>query len=293
MRLLSYVLNGTLRHGAIDPQDLSGECVRDLGAGDLLALFERGGLNDLPRHTRSAPRIDLSTVTVRAPLRRPPKLLAVAANYAAHVTNSGGLPADPTQSIPRLFLKPSTSITGYDSDIQLPKVAAATDWEAELGVVIGRAGKDIPEHEALRLVGGYVSANDVSARKLDFGFTRKESDVHPFFDWLAGKWFDGFAPLGPWIVTADEVDDPQDLDLHLDVNGQIHQQGSTADMLFGVAELVSFASRLFRLEPGDVILTGTPAGAGVETGRVFLEPGDIMTTRVGNLGTLRNRIVGS
>lgn len=291
MRFVTYEQDGATRHGLLDPSDTSAQTIRVLGDGDLLNLLEGDGLTGAAQRAAGAPAVSLDDVTVVAPMRRPPKLLAVAANYAAHVTNSGGEPVDPTQATPRLFLKPSTSIIAYNDEIELSPVAATTDWEVELGVVIGQRGRNVTEAQALGLVAGYVSANDVSARELDFGFTRREQDIHPFFDWLTGKWFDGFAPMGPWLVSADEVGDPQDLALHLDVNGDVRQSGSTADMLFSVAELISFSSRIMTLEPGDIILTGTPAGAGVETGKVFLEPGDIMTARVGDLGEIRNAIV--
>jgi 2-keto-4-pentenoate hydratase/2-oxohepta-3-ene-1,7-dioic acid hydratase in catechol pathway len=291
LRFLTYEHNGDVKHGALDPADTSGQTVRELGTGDLLVVLEREGLTSASARVASAPAIDVDDVRIIPPMRRPPKLLAVAANYGAHVTNSGGEPVDPSQATPRLFLKPSTCIIAYDAPIELSPVVAAMDWEVELGVVIGRRCKNVGEDRALDQVAGYVSANDVSARTLDFGFERREQDVHPFFDWLAGKWFDGFAPLGPWLVSADEAGDPQDLALHLDVNGEIRQQGSTSEMIFSVAELISFASRLMTLEPGDTILTGTPAGAGVETGKVFLELGDIMTARVGALGAIRNTII--
>jgi 2-keto-4-pentenoate hydratase/2-oxohepta-3-ene-1,7-dioic acid hydratase in catechol pathway len=134
-------------------------------------------------------------------------------------------------------------------------------------------------------------ANDVSARSMDYGFARdtKDSAVW-FFDWLAGKWLDGFAPLGPYLVTADEVGDPQDLLIELRVNGEVRQHGSTKDMIFTVAELVSFASRLMTLEPSDVLMTGTPSGVGAATGQ-FLAAGDEMTVSIAGLGELTNRVL--
>jgi 2-keto-4-pentenoate hydratase/2-oxohepta-3-ene-1,7-dioic acid hydratase in catechol pathway len=164
------------------------------------------------------------------------------------------------------------------------------DWEAELGVVIGRGGRHLAVEDALDAVFGYVAANDVSARSLDLGYERDTDDsAVKFFDWLEGKWCDGFAPMGPWILTADEVPDPQALGVRLTLNGEVRQSGSTADMIFTVAELVAFASRLMTLEPGDVLLTGTPAGVGAASGR-FLTAGDEMTVSVDGLGSLTTKV---
>jgi 2-keto-4-pentenoate hydratase/2-oxohepta-3-ene-1,7-dioic acid hydratase in catechol pathway len=190
-----------------------------------------------------------------------------------------------------LFLKPPTSIVGPGADIALPTVSDQIDWEAELGVVIGTTARDVPVESALDVVAGYLTSNDVSARSMDFGYERDTDDKAVwFFDWLAGKWLDGFAPLGPWLVTADEVPDPQALSITCDVNGVRRQDGSTKDMIFSCAELVSFASSLMTLEPGDVILTGTPAGVGAATGD-YLKEGDEVSVTIGNLGTLTNRMV--
>ena len=192
---------------------------------------------------------------------------------------------------PRLFLKPPTSIVGPGAEIPLPSVSTEVDWEAELAVVIGRRVRDVPVEEALGVVAGYMTSNDVSARSIDLGYDRDTDDKAVwFFDWLAGKWCDGFAPLGPWLVSADEVPDPQALSVDLAVNGMTRQHGSTKDMIFTVAELVAHASRVMTLEPGDVIQTGTPSGVGVASGE-FLAAGDEMTVVVGGLGTLRNTVV--
>ncbi|HLT61371.1 MAG TPA: fumarylacetoacetate hydrolase family protein, partial [Microlunatus sp.] len=223
------------------------------------------------------------------PLLRPPKLLAVAANYADHIREGGGTPMDPARATPRLFLKPSTAITGPYDPIDLPSISTQNDWEVELAVVIGQRCRDVPVDRALDVVAGYMTANDVSARSIEAGIERDSEHVHPFFDWLLGKWPDGFAPLGPYLVTADEVADPQDLELSLEVDGTVRQQGSTKDMIFGVAELIAFASSVMTLEPGDVIETGTPDGTGAAIG-VYLQPGQVMTARVGDLGEQRTPV---
>jgi 2-keto-4-pentenoate hydratase/2-oxohepta-3-ene-1,7-dioic acid hydratase in catechol pathway len=145
--------------------------------------------------------------------------------------------------------------------------------------------------DALGVVTGYMTSNDVSARAVDFGKATDSANDKAvwFFEWLAGKWCDGFAPIGPWLVTADEVGDPQTLPVELRVNDVVRQNGSTKDMIFSVAELVSHASRVMTLEPGDIIMTGTPSGVGDATG-TYLRPGDVMTVTVGPLGTLHNPV---
>jgi 2-keto-4-pentenoate hydratase/2-oxohepta-3-ene-1,7-dioic acid hydratase in catechol pathway len=279
MRLVAYQLGEEVRHGRLD-----GDVVHDLGPGDVLAAVA-GAAPGSGGGSRP-----LADVRLLAPIRRPGKLLAVAANYQAHVTEGGGDELDKARLSPRLFLKPSTSISGPNDAVAVPSVTRAMDWEAELAVVIGTTCKDVSVGGALDQVFGYMASNDISARSLELGYERDTSPTVGFFDWLEGKWPDGFAPCGPWVATADEVPDPQDLDLRLELNGEVRQQASTSQMIFSVAELVSFASRLMTLEPGDVIMTGTPAGTGAASKR-FLRPGDEMTVAIEGLGRLTTRVV--
>jgi len=279
MKLATYRRTGTVHHGQVD-----GDRVRELGDGDLMAFLTS------PASATALGMYDLAEVELLAPLLRPGKLLAVAANYQDHVTESGAAPLDRSRLSPRLFLKPTTSIVGPDAIVELPDVSRQVDWEAELAVVIGRGGKRIAIENALDHVAGYCCANDVSARSVDYGYERDVEDKAVwFFDWLAGKWLDGFAPIGPYLVTADEVPDPQDRTIEFRLNGLVKQDGSTKDMIFSVAELIAHASRLTTLEPGDVILTGTPSGVGAATGE-FLAAGDEMTVTISGLGTLRNSV---
>jgi 2-keto-4-pentenoate hydratase/2-oxohepta-3-ene-1,7-dioic acid hydratase in catechol pathway len=232
-----------------------------------------------------------SEVRFLTPIARPGKILAAAGNYQAHIDEGGGTKVDPTIRTPRLFIKPSTSLVGPDDPLVLPTVSEQVDWEMELAIVIGRPGRDIPKSEALDHVAGYTIMNDVSARSMSWGVENRE--VHAwdgFFDWLVGKWIDGFAPTGPWIVTAEEIPDPHDLQLTFDLNGERWQDASTGGMIFDCADLISFASRIMTLEPGDMIATGTPAGVGVATGR-FLQPGDEMVGEISGIGRLRTPVV--
>ncbi|WP_433206019.1 fumarylacetoacetate hydrolase family protein [Dactylosporangium sp. CS-047395] len=281
MRFVSYLRDGAVRHGRIE-----GDLIAELGDGDLQKLVESGlSTKDVARSHHKP-----EAVALLAPLQRPGKLLAAAANYQDHVTETGGEPLDKSRLSPRLFLKPPTSIVGPGATIPLPGVSHEVDWEAELAVVIGRTARNVGEAEALDYVAGYMASNDVSARSMDYGFERDTDDKAVwFFDWLAGKWCDGFAPLGPWLLSADEAGDPQAIPVRLDVNGVTKQHGSTKDMIFSVAELIAHASRLMTLEPGDVILTGTPSGVGAATGE-YLKAGDEMTVDLGPLGTLRNTV---
>lgn len=287
MKLLTYRRGGVVRHGRL----VDADTVAEWGDGDLIGPLT--AIGDLAGwQPPAADRYPLADVTVLAPLLRPGKLLGAAANYQDHVTESGAPPLDKSALAPRLFLMPPTAIVGPDASIPMPTVSTEVDWEAELAVVIGRYAHDVDVDVALDVVAGYCVANDVSARSVDYGYDRGSDKAVDFFDWLAGKWLDGFAPLGPWLVTAGEVPDPQSLLIELTVNGVTRQRASTKDMIFSVAELVSFASRLMTLEPGDVLMTGTPAGVGATTGE-FLSPGDEMTVQIDGLGSLTNRVVSA
>jgi len=163
------------------------------------------------------------------------------------------------------------------------------DWELELAVVIGRRCRNLPVEQALAAVAGYTIINDISARTIDYGNERNDYAWREYFDWLMGKWPDSFAPLGPYLVTDDDVPDPQQLDMRLTLDGELRQHASTRDMIFGVAEIIAFASRFMTLEPGDLIATGTPSGVGDATG-TYLRPGNVMEASITGLGTLRTPV---
>ena len=183
---------------------------------------------------------------------------------------------------PVIFHKATSCMTGPEDDLILPPDAARTDWEVELGIVIGRVLKRVSPEEALAGVAGYCTVNDISERafQLDRGG-----------QWTKGKSADGFGPVGPWLVTADEVPDPQALKLWLELNGERRQDGTTADQVFGVAEVLSYLSRFMTLEPGDLVTTGTPAGVGMGARpQRFLKPGDHMVLEVEGLGRQSTRV---
>lgn len=268
----------------IDLHDATGGAVPQ---GDLLALLEAPGALDAAKGVTGGTGVPIGSVELLAPMARPPKLLAAAGNYQAHIVEGGAAPVDKSNKVAKLFVKPSTSIAAPGATIPMPTTSRTMDWELELGVIIGKRGRNIPLEKALEYVAAYTIINDVSARTAEWNLPaeRNPSDWDLFFDWLNGKWPDGFAPTGPWVVTADEIPDPQALRLTLKVNGETKQDATTEDMIWGCAELISFASRFMTLEPGDTIATGTPSGVGDASG-TYLAVGDVMEGWVEGIGTL-------
>ena len=209
------------------------------------------------------------------------KLVCVGLNYSDHAAESNM----PVPTEPILILKPPSAVCGPGDDVEIPRGSKKTDWEVELGVVIGRRAKYVSEDDALDHVAGYCIVNDVSER--EFQLERQGQ-------WDKGKGHDTFAPIGPWLVTRDEVPDPQRLGMWLDVNGLRYQRGNTRTMVFGVATLVSYISRFMTLEPGDIISTGTPPGVGMgQKPLVYLKAGDVMTLGIQGLGEQRQTCVGA
>ena len=269
MKLLRHGPRGHERPGLVDAAGV----IRDLSAqiGDICAA-------DLaPARLDRLRSVEIDTLPVVAPGTRlsvpwhgPSKFVCVGLNYKDHAAEAKmALPTEPI-----VFLKANSALTGPNDPVVMPQGSEKTDWEVELGVVIGTRARGVSEAQALSHVAGYCVVHDVSERafQLERGGT-----------WDKGKGCDTFGPVGPWLVTADEVPDPQDLKLWLDVGGQRMQDGTTADMVFGVAQLVSYISRFMTLEPGDLIATGTPAGVGMGRGR-FLKAGDTLRLGIAGLG---------
>ncbi len=237
--------------------------------------------------------IPLNSVELLAPIPRPPKVLALAGNYSEHIAEAGltlGLSDAPRRTtVPRPFLMPPTSVIGPDQQIPWPTYSEKIDYEIELAVVIGKKAKCVTPDEALKYVAGYTIANDVSARSVTFAKGRAKRPWDEFFDWLNGKWPDGFLPMGPYLLTCDEVENVQNLRMILKVNGEVRQKANTSQMIFSVADVVSFLSFIMTLEPGDCITTGTPAGVAAATGK-FLQAGDTIECTIEKLGTLTNTL---
>ena len=216
---------------------------------------------------------------------RPTRIFCAAANYIEHANEMGTVLAAKAQSKPYMFLKLQDTVVGPGDDVIMPPETQKLDWEVELGVVIGRQARRIGVGEALDYVAGYTVVNDISARDLNV-----RSD-YPFkFDWFQGKCWDTFAPLGPWIVPAWLIPDPQALHMRLLVNGKPMQEDITGHMIWNVREQISYLSQILTLRPGDVIATGTPTGVGMARG-VFLKDGDSVEAIIDGIGTLKNRIV--
>jgi 2-keto-4-pentenoate hydratase/2-oxohepta-3-ene-1,7-dioic acid hydratase in catechol pathway len=220
----------------------------------------------------------LTEVDLLAPILRPGKVVCVGLNYRSHLEEI----AEPAPKYPILFHKAATSLTGHRQPIVLPPVSGQVDYEGELAVVIGRRGKYITEQDALGHVAGFTCANDVSAHDLEFRTSQ----------WTSGKMLDTFCPLGPVLATVDEFSDPNKLPIKTTLNGQTVQESCTSDMVFPVSFLVSYISSLATLEPGDLILTGTPAGIGCnQKPQIFLRPGHEVSVTIGGIGTLTNPVI--
>lgn len=235
----------------------------------------------------------LDSVKLLAPIPQPGKILALAGNYAEHIKEAGmklGLSDSPrVTTVPRPFLMPTTAVIGPGDQIPWPGYSETIDYELELAVIIGRKAKAVTPEQARQFIAGYTIVNDVSARTVTFTKNRAKRPWDEFYDWLNGKWADGFCPMGPFILTADEIEDVQNLDMELRVNGQVRQKANTSQMIHTVAQIISFLSHLMTLEPGDVIATGTPSGVGMATGN-FLKAADRIDATIANLGTLTNTL---
>lgn len=216
---------------------------------------------------------------IGSPIARPSKILCIGLNYAKHAKETGA--AIPTEPI--LFMKSTTSLTGPFDNIIIPKNSEKTDWEVELGVVIGKKASYVSEEEAMDYVAGYVLHNDVSERafQLERGGT-----------WDKGKGCDSFAPLGPWLVTKDEIPNPHTLRLWLSLNGKMMQDSNTDDLIFNIPQLISYSSQFMTLLPGDVISTGTPAGVGLGfSPNIYLKPGDVVELGIDGLGSSKQTAI--
>ncbi|MBN1391654.1 MAG: fumarylacetoacetate hydrolase family protein [Sedimentisphaerales bacterium] len=237
--------------------------------------------------------IPTSAVKLLAPVPDPPKILALAGNYREHIAEVGltlGLSDSPRKTtVPRPFLMPPTVLIGDNEEIPWPAYSEQIDYEIELAVIIGKDAKGISPQDAKDCIAGYTIANDVSARSVTFAKGRKKRPWDEFYDWLNGKWADGFLPMGPFLLTADEIENPQNLQMTLKVNGEVRQNANTAEMIFSVYQVVSFLSHLMTLQPGDVIATGTPQGVAMATGN-FLKAGDKIECTIEKLGTLTNTL---
>lgn len=257
-------------------RDLSG-VTRDIDAH----FLGGGGLDRVQRALEDGelPEIDVTGQRIGAPVARPSVVLCIGMNYAAHAAEAGS----PPPAVPVMFYKAPNTVVGPDDDVIIPRGSTKTDWEVELAVVIGSPARylDTPE-QALGCVAGYAISNDVSERAFQLEISGGQ--------WSKGKSCETFNPLGPWLVTADEVPDPQSLRLRSSVNGEPRQDSSTADMVFGVAELIWQLSQVTVLEPGDVLNTGTPQGVALSGRFPYLARGDVLQLSIDGLGSQTQRM---
>ena len=265
---------------------------------DMLTLLEAGskGISAAKKAAAAASGASvkpLSKVRLKAPVPNPRKVLCLAGNYQDHIEEGGGKMEKQDKETPRVFMKPpSTTVIGQNDKILIPPVARSIDWEGELAVVIGRKAKGVKPKDALKYVAGYTIMNDVSERDLKI---KKRTDSRPrdeWFDWLNGKWLDTFGPQGPWIVTRDEIPDPQKLDISTFINGERKQHNNTGQMLYPVHKIIEYISAIVTLEPGDLISTGTISGVGSTTG-TFMKPGDKVQIEISSIGVLKNTVAAS
>jgi len=276
MKLVRYGKPGKEKPGLIDAdgklRDLS-DVIAGIGPEQLspksLAKLAKVKTAKLPL-VRGNPRYGV-------PFTGATKFVAIGLNYTDHAAETGNaLPKEPI-----IFHKTLTCMQGANDDVMMPKGSTKTDWEVELGIVIGSRACNVSKKEALNHVAGYVLCNDVSERAFQ---------IERGGQWTKGKGCDTFGPIGPWLVTTDEITNPQKLEMWLDVNGQSKQRGHTKNMIFDCATLVSYCSQFFTLYPGDIITTGTPAGVGLAT-KTFLKAGDVVTLGMTGLGEQRQKIV--
>ena len=278
MKLLRYGPDGAEKPGMLD----SDGAIRDLSGlvGDIAGeAITPEGLNKLGAvEPASLPKVD-GNPRIGPCVGDVGKFMCIGLNYSDHAAETGGeVPSEPI-----LFMKANSAITGPNDDVIIPRGSVQTDWEVELGFVIGKPGKHISEADAMSHIAGYCVVNDVSER---------EFQIRMQGQWTKGKSCDTFGPLGPWLVTANEVDDPQALALWTEVNGHRYQDGNTNTMVYGVQFLVSYLSKFMTLQTGDVVATGTPPGVGMgQKPRVFLKPGDVMRLGVQGLGEQEQKLV--
>ena len=273
---------------------------------EMLALLDAGnaGLRAARQATklaedRLAGRADgrlghpIGSVRLKAPVPNPRKVFCLAGNYQDHIEEGGGKMAVQDRETPRVFMKPpSTTVIGPGERILIPPVARSIDWEGELAVVMGRKAKAVKAEDALKYVAGYTIMNDVSERDLVIKERTDSRERDKWFDWLNGKWLDTFGPQGPWIVTPDEIGDPQSLEISTYVNGERKQNNNTGQMLYPVDMIIEYISAIITLEPGDLISTGTISGVGATTG-TFMKPGDRVEIEISGIGVLRNGVAAS
>ncbi len=298
LKLVHYVKNGTVRVGVVHNDHIS-DLIEMAKAPDITPLREATtidqvlstGLLDVLAATRIkstgyAGEFPIESVTLRSPILNPEKILMVGMNYLSHNAQQNTKPP----SEPYFFTKFRNALIGPNDPVLIPKISIKADWEAELAVIIGKIGKNILRKDAMEYVAGYAVSNDISFRDLQFS-TRSDSAAAALgMNWVKGKGLDSSFPLGPCLVTRDEITDPHNLEISLTVNGEIRQHSNTHEMVFKIDTLIEYVSAGMTLKPGDIISTGTPEGVAAFTDQKFLKNGDVVEARISGIGALRNTI---
>jgi 2-keto-4-pentenoate hydratase/2-oxohepta-3-ene-1,7-dioic acid hydratase in catechol pathway len=298
LKLAHYLANGVMRVGIVekdqvfDLQEAQNKLQLvspslPLTIDEILAVGVLGTLQRAEdRLIKSVPGKSLSETILRSPIINPEKILLLAVNYLSHSKEKKVEP--PRQ--PYLFTKFRNALIGPQDPILLPRVSSRVDWEVELAVIIGRSGKNISKKDSLSHVAGYAVANDISFRDLQYSTRLPDGKTILGLNWVKGKGLDSSFALGPWLVTSDEVPDPQALGISLSVNGNVKQKSSTTEMVFRIDSIIEYASAGMTLRAGDVISTGTPEGVAAFTGGSYLKEGDMVEASVERIGTLRNPV---
>ena len=298
MKLAHYRKNGTVRVGLVEGGrvfDLA-EALEEAGlmtvkeAGTLDQMLANDSLEALQKVERKiiagAVSVPVESTILQAPILNPEKILLVARNYLSHNAEQNAKPP----SEPYFFMKTRNALIGSGEPILIPKISKRVDWEGELAVIIGKTGKNVRRTDAMEYVAGYTVSNDISFRDLQFSTRSDNAAVALGSNWVKGKNLDSSFSLGPWLVTKDEIPDPQNLELSLKVNGEIKQHSNTREMIFKIDALIEYVSAGMTLKHGDIISTGTPEGVAEFTGQPFLKDGDVVEVTINGIGTLRNPV---
>lgn len=298
MRLAHYLKNGVVRVGIIDRSlifdlhDAAKELALPISTETMTvdAILSGGILQSLQRVekeiTARRTGVPIEAFRLLSPVLNPEKILLLAVNYLSHSREQSVRPP----SEPYLFTKFRNTLIGPGEPILIPRVSEKADWEVELAVIIGKAGKYISRKDAMDYVAGYTISNDVSFRDFQFSTRSTDGTTTLGLNWVKGKSLDSSFPLGPWLVTKDEISDPHNLEISLSVNGERRQCSNTGEMVFKIDSLIEYVSAGITLKPGDIISTGTPEGVALFTGQPFLNDGDIVEGTIDKIGTLRNPV---
>ena len=296
LKLAHYSSEGHVRVGVVEGEKLYDlELTTPLGSSatqnwTIDEILNRGLLASVQRDAEKIVRgsgIPVDAAKLSTPILNPEKILLMAVNYRGHRKESKteGAPDEPY-----LFTKFRNSLIGPNDPVLIPRISRQADWEVELSVVIGKIGKNIAKEDAMSYVAGYTVSNDISFRDLQFSTLLPDGNTKLGLNWVKGKGLDSSFPLGPWLVTADEIPNPHKLQISLAINGKTRQQSTTSDMVFTVDSIIEYASQGMTLKPGDIISTGTPEGVGAFTGGPYLKDGDMLEGTIEKIGTLRNPV---